>query len=141
MSLFADGNNNAPVGDWHNCFYLSYDERQKQKRRATWVALQIIRVHLHTTAYHFRYAGCHQLLCEDSVKNHRENTDLGHWALGIPSASLRASGHWASLRLRSGQVGMGHWLFSLSPTLRVRVAFRRKAKATSPSSRLALLHP
>ncbi|MBN3940068.1 MAG: hypothetical protein V7L21_10965 [Nostoc sp.] len=26
VSLFADGNNNAPVGDWHNCFYLSYDE-------------------------------------------------------------------------------------------------------------------
>ncbi|QFS47895.1 hypothetical protein GXM_05387 [Nostoc sphaeroides CCNUC1] len=31
-----------------------------------------------------------------------------NWALGIPSTSLRASGHWASLRLRSGQVGIGH---------------------------------
>ncbi|MHC5726123.1 MAG: hypothetical protein ACYTXY_18705, partial [Nostoc sp.] len=31
VSLFTDGNNNALVGHWHNCFYLSYDERQKQK--------------------------------------------------------------------------------------------------------------
>jgi hypothetical protein len=34
VSLFADGNNNAPIGDWHNCFYLSYDEKQKQKKES-----------------------------------------------------------------------------------------------------------
>ena len=52
VSLFTDGNNNAPVGNSHNCFYLSYDEKQKQKRRATQVALQIITVHLFITPYH-----------------------------------------------------------------------------------------
>jgi len=59
-------------------------------------------------------------------------------------------GHGASLRLRSGQVGIGHWALGMghwelgvilplpqeppsSPTLRVRASVsQREAKATSP---------
>ncbi len=48
------------------------------------------------------YAGCHQFLCEDSVKKHRENTYLGHgaiqfWIMELMIAQRKACG-MATLR-------------------------------------------